>query len=45
MNALTYKLNERDEYIAQLQEELESTEKNEQGLRNRVQFLKFLVPW
>ena len=43
MNALTYKLNERDEYIAQLQEELESTEKNEQGLRNRVQFLENIL--
>ena len=43
MNALTYKLNERDEYIAQLQEELESTEKNENGLRNRVQFLENIL--
>ena len=43
MNALTYKLNERDECIAQLQEELESTEKNEQGLRNRVQFLENIL--
>ena len=43
MNALTYKLNERDEHIAQLQEELESTEKNEQGLRNRVQFLENIL--
>ena len=43
MNALTYKLNERDEFIAQLQEELESTEKNEQGLRNRVQLLENIL--
>ena len=43
MNALTYKLNERDEYIAQLQEELESTEKNEQGLRNRVHILENIL--
>ena len=43
MNALTYKLNERDEYIAQLQEQLASTEKNEQGLRNRVNFLENIL--
>ena len=43
MNALTYKLNERDEYIAQLQEQLASTEKNEQGLRNRVHFLEKIL--
>ena len=43
MNALTYKLNERDEYIAQLQEQLSSTEKNEQGLRNRVNFLENIL--
>ena len=43
MNALTYKLNERDEYIAQLQEELNSTQKNEQGLRNRVNFLESIL--
>ena len=43
MNALTYKLNERDENIAQLQEELESAEKNEQGLRNRVNILENIL--
>jgi kinesin family protein 3/17 len=43
MNSLTNKLNERDEYIAQLQEELESAEKNEQGLKNRVQLLENIL--
>ena len=43
MNALTYKLNERDEYIAQLQEEIENNEKNEQKLNERIDFLENIL--
>ena len=43
MNELSYKLNERDEKIAQLQNDLENSEKNEKNLQNRVQILEQIL--
>ena len=46
MNALTYKLNERDEELAQLQEELETFEKIEEineKLKNRIELLEYIL--
>jgi uncharacterized protein YPO0396 len=46
MNALTYKLNERDEELAQLQEELEAFEKIDEineKLKNRIELLEYIL--
>ena len=46
MNALTYKLNERDEELAQLQEELETFAKIDEineKLKNRIDLLEYIL--
>ena len=43
MNELTFKLNERDEQIAQMQQEIENSEKNEKMLQSRVQILEKIL--
>ncbi len=43
MNELSFKLNERDEKIAHLQNLVENSEKNEKNLQNRVQILEQIL--